>query len=87
MDIYNQVEMLTLGKMPSVNVDIPTPNANIIDADIDADGFIKGVIVLALLTLCSWIIYKKYKRDKENEKINDETAQKYQKIDFKRASK
>ena len=87
MDIYNQIEMLTLGKMPSVNVDIPTPTANIIDDDIDANGFIKGVIVLALFTLCSWIIYKKYKKEKEKAKINDETAQKYQKIDFKRASK
>jgi hypothetical protein len=76
MDIYNQVKMLTLGKMSSINVDIPTPMANIIDDDTDNGGFIKGLIVLSLLTLVSWIIYKKHKIDKKKEKMDDETAQK-----------
>lgn len=87
MDIYNQIEMLTLGKMLSANVDIPMPTANVIDDNTDDSGFILGAIALIIVGFISWIIYKKYKRDKENEKINDETAQKYQKIDFKRASK
>ena len=79
MAIYNEIEMLTLGYVPTVKVEVPTPTPFFPEWVLWCLGF--AVLGLGILGFLYWENQKKAKEQaQQNEKLNKINAQQDQEL-------